>query len=231
MAMAATTAPTIGNAVLAMSLGSSALYSIYLRSEPSHSRMAFKTTATALLALFVGTQSRHWQLVPALVLGSLGDAFLAWPGDEAFFRGLASFLVAHLFYVSLFAGIGNGIDFVLHDMQRLGLAGGMLLLAPIMSFTLMPNVSKSLQIPVALYSAIILIMVLSVLTVDNDQVVLGAVLFAISDSVLATDEFLMPKDSGYRALMQHIVWIFYYTGQLLIAAGLVDGRDWVNQLR
>lgn len=219
------------NAVLAISMGSSILYGINVRSEPSFSRMALKTTSTALLALFAGTQSKHWQLVPALVLGSLGDAFLAWPGDKAFLRGLSSFLVAHLFYVSLFAGIGNGIEFVLGDKQRLGLAGGMLLLAPFMSFTLMPNVTRSLQIPITVYSTVILAMVLTVLTVDNDQVVLGAVLFAISDSVLAADEFLMPKDSRYRGLMQHVVWVLYYTGQLLIAAGLVDGRDWINQLR
>ncbi|KHN95587.1 YhhN-like protein [Metarhizium album ARSEF 1941] len=214
-----------------MSLGLSILYSINLLAEPSHSRMAFKTIATALLAVFAGTQSVYWQLVPALVLGSLGDAFLAWPGDETFFRGLSSFLVAHLFYISLFAGIGNGLGFVLHDTQRLGLAGAMLLLAPFMSFTLMPKVAQSLRIPIALYSTVILAMVLSVLTVENDQVVLGAILFAISDSVLATDEFLMPKDSAYRGLMQHVVWLFYYTGQLLIVTGLVDGWDWVNQLK
>lgn len=223
--------PFSDNAVLAVSIGSSILYAINVRSEPSFSRMTFKTTATALLALFAFTQGEHWQLVPALALGALGDAFLAWSGDAAFLRGLSSFLVAHLFYVSLFAGIGNGVDFLLNDKLRLGLAGGMLLLAPVMSLTLMPNVAKSLQIPITVYSAVILTMVLAVLTVDNNQVVIGAVLFAISDTVLATDEFLMPKDSGYRGLMQYVVWLFYYTGQLLIAAGLVDGWDWLNKVQ
>lgn len=218
------------NAVLAVSIGSSVLYGLNVRSEPSFSRMAYKATATALLALFAGTQCEHWQLIPALGLGSLGDAFLAWPGDDAFLRGLSSFLVAHVFYVSLFAKIGSGIDFLLNDKQRLGLAGGMLLLAPVMSLTLMPKVASSLRVPITVYSAVILTMVLAVLTVENGQVVTGALLFAISDSVLATDEFLMSKDSRYRGLLQHVVWIFYYTGQLLIATGLVDGWDWLNRM-
>ncbi|TWU76142.1 hypothetical protein ED733_000606 [Metarhizium rileyi] len=225
------TLPNIGNAILAMSIGSSVLYAINVRAGPSFSRMAFKTTATALLAVFAGTQSKYWQLMPALGLGSVGDAFLAWPGEEAFLRGLSSFLVAHLFYVSLFAGIGRGIDFVLNDTQRLSLAGGMLLLAPVMNFVLMPKVAQSLRVPVAAYSAVILTMVFAVLTVDNDRAVLGAVLFAISDSVLAADEFLMSKYSKYRGLMQHVVWLFYYIGQLLIVSGLVDGQDGVASSR
>ncbi|KAK2601786.1 hypothetical protein QQS21_004670 [Conoideocrella luteorostrata] len=216
-------------AILALSVGSSILYGINVRSEPSLSRMTFKTIATTLLALFAATQGHYWQLVTALVLGSLGDAFLAWPGDEAFLRGLSSFLIAHLFYVSLFARIGNGLEFVLTNSHRLGLAGGVLLLTPVMSSTLIPKVASALKVPIAVYSVVILTMVLAVLTVDNDQVVLGAVLFAISDSVLAADEFLMPKDSKSRGLMQYIVWIFYYSGQLLITAGLVKDWDWINK--
>ncbi|GAO13631.1 uncharacterized protein UV8b_01750 [Ustilaginoidea virens] len=221
--------PTTDSVVLTLSLGASILYALNIRSQPSFSRTIFKTASTALLALFA-TSSRHWQLTPALALGSLGDAFLAYPGDDAFLRGLSSFLVAHLFYVSLFAGIGNGPSFILNDGQRSGLAGGMALLAPAMSAVLLPRVASSLKLPIAVYSTVVLAVVLAVLTVDNAQVVLGAVLFAISDSVLAADEFLVPRDSAWRGLMQYFVWGFYYSGQLLIAGGLVDDWDWVNRV-
>lgn len=184
--------------------------------------MVFKTAATSLLAVFASRTSDNWYLTAALALGSLGDAFLAWPGEAAFLRGLSSFLVAHLFYVALFAGLGNGIDHIWQDQQRLSLAAGMLMLAPVMSLMLMPKVGSALKVPILLYSATILTMVMAVLTVANDRVVVGAILFAISDSVLSTDEFLVPKDSSHRAWMQYLVWILYYSGQFLIAAGLVQ---------
>ncbi|UNI22956.1 hypothetical protein JDV02_008799 [Purpureocillium takamizusanense] len=211
-------------AILAVSLSAALFYAAVLRATPSHTRMVSKASSTALLAVFAAVRNNGngnaWLLVPALGLGALGDAFLAWPGEEAFLRGLASFLVAHLFYIALFMQAGHGTGQIMADGWRKGVATSMLALAPVMSFMLVPRVPRTLRAPIIVYSAVILAMVLSVLTIDNPQVVTGAVLFALSDSILSTDEFLMPPTSPVRPLLQHSVWVLYYSGQLLIASGL-----------
>lgn len=207
-------------AFLAVSGAAALAYAALLRAEPGRSRMFFKTAATALLALFAVARGKALLLVPALGLGALGDAFLAWPGDEAFLRGLGSFLVAHLFYIALFMRIGAGTALMTSHGWRQGLATSMLALAPAMSLLLVPRVPPALRLPVMAYSTVILAMVLAALTVSSTQVVAGAVLFALSDTMLSTDEFLLAPDSALRPPLQHGVWALYYSGQLLIASGL-----------
>jgi uncharacterized membrane protein YhhN len=207
-------------ALLATSITSALLYLINVRSQPSTSRMLSKTSSTALLAVLAARRFKPTApIVPALALGSLGDAFLAWPGEDNFLRGLTSFLVAHLFYIALFAQAGGGLEQIWAENWRQGVAGLMLLLAPLMGSLLVPRVAAKLRVPIMVYSTVILGMVFAVLTVRDDVVVLGAVMFAVSDSVLATDEFLVPAGSVHHGWMQYTVWILYYTGQLLIASG------------
>ncbi|OAA39790.1 YhhN family protein [Beauveria brongniartii RCEF 3172] len=211
-------------AVIAVSVASAVLYLLHVRAAPSKTRMAYKTLSTLLLACFAALRTGRLTspLVAALALGSLGDAFLAWPGEANFLCGLASFLVAHLFYVALFAGLGGGgggVQIIGKDAWRQAVAGGMLLLAPGMATVLMPRVAGALRAPILVYTATILTMVLAVLTVRSGTIVLGGVLFALSDSILATEEFVVARESGHRPWMQHAVWILYYSGQLLIAAG------------
>ncbi|XWW95133.1 hypothetical protein V2A60_003084 [Cordyceps javanica] len=207
-------------AVVAASLASSVLYLAHVRAAPSRTRMAYKTLSTALLACFAALRAGSGSLlVPALALGSLGDAFLAWPGEANFLCGLGSFLVAHLFYVALFAGVGAGRAQLGVEAWRKAVAGIMMLLAPGMAAVLMPRVAGALRVPILVYTATILTMVLAVLTVRSETIVLGGVLFALSDSILATEEFVVARESGHRPWMQHAVWILYYSGQFLIAAG------------
>ncbi len=207
-------------AVIAVSIASSVLYLVHVRAAPSKTRMLYKTLSTALLACFAALRAgRTSLLVPALALGALGDAFLAWPGEANFLAGLGSFLVAHLFYVALFAGLGGGRPQIEADTWRQGVAAAMMLLAPGMAAVLMPRVAGALRAPILIYTATILTMVLAVLTVRSETIVVGGVLFALSDSILATEEFVVARESGHRPWMQHAVWILYYSGQFLIAAG------------
>lgn len=215
----------VDNSIAIASLTSSFLYLLYVRSSPSSLRAFYKVSATGLLSLLAyrqGGLSAQF-LGPALALGTIGDGFLAWSGDKNFLKGLTSFLVAHLFYIALFWRIGGGLDAFWAEKWHQYIAGGMLLLAPIMNLILMPNVSRTLQTPVAAYSAVILVMVLSVLTLNNETIITGATLFALSDAILSTEEFVMPKQSIFRAWMQYSVWILYYSGQSLITWGFLRG--------
>lgn len=208
--------------LLVLSITSASLFWISVRQPPSLFRTSVKTASTALLALL--TRHADSPLLPlALTLGAAGDAFLACGDSDTFFLGgLASFLSAHIVYIRLFLSIGEeGKVQIASETWRLSLALAMGLVAPGMNVLLMPRVDRKLRAPVLVYSAAILVMFLSVLTVERTAVVMGALLFTTSDVLLASDRFLVAPDSAHRVWMQYAVWPLYYAGQLLIALGLM----------
>jgi uncharacterized membrane protein YhhN len=205
--------------LLAMSIGAAIIYGIKARQSPTHLRMAAKTISTALLSVRAALHGEPTLLVTALAFGAIGDAFLAWDGETAFISGLASFLAAHIFYIVLFVQNGRGVLQLQSDSRRVAVAITITILAPVMLVLLIPRVGRELRIPIFAYSSAISAMVLMALTMANDQIVLGAVLFTISDFFLATDKFLLSPKSTHRTWMQHTVWVLYYSGQLLISMG------------
>ncbi|RDA95583.1 hypothetical protein CP533_1261 [Ophiocordyceps camponoti-saundersi (nom. inval.)] len=208
--------------LLLSSLTSALAYGLVVRAAPSHSRMACKTASTALLSCLAAARASSSPLIAALALSSAGDAFLAWSGEDAFLRGLGSFLVAHVLYCVVLwrsGDIGIRADDDDHGWRRL-VAAFALVAAPAMSFALVPRVGPALRLPIVLYCSAILFMLLGAVTVRGWQVATGAVLFASSDSLLAADQFLLDSKSRHRAWMQYAVWALYYSGQLLILTGL-----------
>ncbi|KAK4198709.1 YhhN-like protein-domain-containing protein [Triangularia verruculosa] len=224
-----TNAYTTDSAVLAASICSAIVYQAMVRAPPSYPRMVIKTASTALLSAFCYLRDGPTLLVGALALGSTGDAFLAWNDETSFLLGLASFLVAHVLYIVLFFHIGPSAGDIGAKLQllrnshdwRLGTAGVLAVLVPVMVVQLMPKVGKDLRAPVAVYSLTIFAMALMALTLESSQVMTGAVMFASSDSILATGRFLVPTASAHQAWMHNAVWFLYYGGQLLIALGVV----------
>ncbi|KAK4031176.1 YhhN-like protein-domain-containing protein [Parachaetomium inaequale] len=210
--------------VLAVSIGAGILYLTMVRSTPSRGRMIVKTASTALLSAMAAIHGGPSLLVGALALGSIGDAFLAWDDETSFLYGLASFLVAHIFYIGLFFRINTNIVArfqILLEGWRSVISGALALLVLAMITSLMPQINAELRPPVILYSLAIFAMTITAITVDSSQVIVGSLLFSASDSILAADRFLTSPTSSHRAWMQHAVWILYYSGQLLIALGLL----------
>lgn len=210
--------------LLTLSGVSSLLFWVNVRRRPSLPRTVAKTASTALLAAFSASRQTSSTLLPlALALGSAGDAFLAWSdGDGAFLGGLASFLAAHVAYARLFVGGGGGTDLLLGETWRVSLAGVMALVGPAFNAVLLPRVGSGLRAPVIVYSAAITAMFVSALTVSNQQVVTGALLFTASDIILASEKFIVPAGSVHKPWMQYAVWGLYYSGQLLIALGSTE---------
>ncbi|KAK3988938.1 YhhN-like protein [Cladorrhinum sp. PSN332] len=231
---------TPGGAVLSASVASAIIYQVLVRSQPSWPRAIVKTASTALLSATAYLHSGPPLLVGALALGSVGDAFLAWDDDNSFLFGLASFLVAHILYIVLFfqtdiaAGDLSTKFYLLltHSQARTWVAGALAGTVPGMIKQLWPKVGRDLRVPVVVYSLTIYVMANLALTVESDKVVVGAVMFTASDSILAAGKFLVPfaveeekkKKPEYgtlRAVMAHAVWVLYYGGQLLIALGFL----------
>ncbi len=202
------------NGYLIFSVGAAMLYGLVLSHAPNLRRMIVKTLSIGILAVLAFHLGGPMALILALGFSALGDAFLANEGDKNFLGGLASFLIAHIFYVVLFVNQPNEILF-LQPLRLVGIVA-MLALLGFMLFRLMPKVG-SLKLPVLAYMLVISIMGVSAMGVDKPLAILGAVMFIASDAILATEKFLMAADNPHRAISSIAIWALYYIGQLLIA--------------
>ncbi len=150
------------------------------------------------------------RIVAGLALSLAGDVFMMLR-EKRFVEGLVSFFLAHLFYISAFLA-------VMRPRADLGTILPLLIFASAMLTILFPHLGK-LKIPVALY--IVVITVLAGLAVQRYvdiggtpafQAFLAAVLFMISDSVLAVNRFVRPVPA-----VQKVILSTYFAAQLLFA--------------
>ncbi len=209
------------NGALVLSAIAAFIYLLIVTHPPAWRRTAAKTLSTALLALLALLEDGPTLLVIALALGSLGDAFLANDGEKAFLGGLASFLAAHLAYVGLFWVAGEGFAPLAGEYWRWIAGLALVVFAGFMLKTLLPAVGGELKTPVSIYIAAIALMGLTALTLDRSLVLLGAAMFIASDTILATEKFLLADISPHRQWTPHAVWALYYLGQLAIALGFL----------
>jgi uncharacterized membrane protein YhhN len=204
---------------LALTLLIAASAALVVWAERRDARRAFyllKPLTTVLILVLAATTPTpvaggYQALVCAGLLFSLaGDVFLMLPRDR-FVAGLASFLVAHLFYIAAFAPRPVTLAAPLVPVALVGY--GVVLLR-----ALWPRLGD-LRAPVAVYAAVLLMMAWqaaarwSVLdTTSALLAALGAGWFVSSDSVLAWERF-----RGRCAYGQAVVLGTYYLAQWLIA--------------
>jgi len=154
-----------------------------------------RPTAFAALSLVV---------VAALVLSTLGDAFLMFPGDRNFIGGLVSFLVAHVLFVAAFL---QGVPLQVPLYAWLVIPYAALLLS-----LLLPH-AGSLKLPVLIYCSVLGAMVVTAAarhaalpSPANLRALTGAVFFLASDSLLAFRQF-RGAYPGAQALILSTYWI------------------------
>lgn len=206
--------------LVALSLAASLGYLAVESRPPSILRTGLKTAAIGLwvplplLALPGAAALPLAMLALAFLLSSAGDLFLAMKDNPRnFTRGLLAFLAAHLFYLAIMLPLASRPEGLVANAASLVTGAGALALY----FWLRPNLGKN-QLPVGVYLVTILFMALAALAIPAAQpwLGLGAVLFVISDGVIAADKFGRPIP--YRGL---IVWATYYGGQALMALSLM----------
>ena len=210
------------NATLIFSLVAAVIYAFTLGMPPSLARSAAKTLAVAMLAVLSTLQGGPLLLVVALALSAVGDAFLSCDGEKAFLGGLASFLAAHAAYVALFLRSGGGTG-LLGEPWRGAIVLAMAVFALAMLAALWRRVGPGLRLPVSVYVVAILAMGMSALTTSSIWVIAGAVLFMVSDGLLAAEKFLVSAISPQRLWMRYAVWALYYAAQLGITLGFLLG--------
>jgi uncharacterized membrane protein YhhN len=171
-----------------------------------------------------GSGNRSPMLVAALSLSFLGDVLLMQGDRELFFMlGLASFLGAHVCYILVYNTFcGEETERMLRGLQRLRYSFPVLLAGFGLLGILMPH-AAGMRIPVAAYALILMAMVLAALYRFGRTsgrsfglVFGGAILFMMSDSLLAVNKFIEPLPGASFWIM-----LTYCSAQYLIVRGLL----------
>ena len=153
----------------------------------------------------------------ALALSLIGDVLLMFVDRSPHFftLGLVAFLLAHVFYILVFLQKRNTKEF-----PKIIFAG--LLLIAVSLFLLLKDHLDNMLIPVFIYMLVILSMVNSsflrkgkVPKWSYQLVVFGAILFLISDSILAINKFYQPFP-----LADILIMSTYALAQFFIVLGI-----------
>ena len=189
--------------------------------------LAFYTKPTLMLLLmgwFYFSTKNHPStfrnlIVLALLFSFGGDTllmFVASQGEHFFLLGLGSFLIAHACYLFAFSKHKPQIQGWLKTKPLLTIPLVILLIG-FLSY-LIPDIAKAMQIPVVIYSLVIMAMVLSVLNLGEKissnvftTLFAGALLFMFSDMMIAVNKFKSPIPYSHIAIM-----LTYLLGQFFI---------------
>jgi len=165
-----------------------------------------KPLPVLVMALWVASAARGraaWMVVAGLVLSLVADVVI----ERSFLAGLAVFLLAHVAYVAAF---------LMRDTTpRPLLLLPVLVWGVLMVWRLWPGLG-GLRLPVIVYAAAIAAMVWRAAAAAAGAgewiTILGALLFAASDSILALDKFHRPLRGASVPIMA-----LYWAGQFFIA--------------
>jgi uncharacterized membrane protein YhhN len=192
-----------------LSVACGAAYFVTIPWHPFPGSWIVKTLSIALLAV-LAWREKHSGLALGLALSSVGDALLDLDA-KLFPAGLGAFLLAHIAYtVTFFRRWPRSRR--LQPLCYLVAAFSIALAAWLVPAT------GSLAIPVVLYVVALTAMVESSIIAEfpSKWVVIGALLFLISDAILAVNRFRSPVPAR-----DYLVWSTYYFGQLGIALGFI----------
>lgn len=211
----------VADALSGVSILASATYGFaLLEKPPSGPRTVIKTLAVAMIAAVSVVMGGPWMLTAPLILSAVGDAFLAGDPKRWLPFGLASFLLAHLFYIGLFAHVGLGLTGILQFPRWLGVALVLGLAGSVLRM-LWPALGR-MRGAVVIYALVIAVMAVMALTLpwDRSAAMIGAALFLASDVILAVRLF---RAGGPNVTADLAVWWFYWAAQVLIARAFLHG--------
>lgn len=165
------------------------------------------------LALDPANSGRRAWFIAALVLSLLGDVLLMLPSDQ-FVAGLAAFLAGHVCYV-----VGFWLDPPSGVAVLLAAVVVVAVVSPVAARIvrgLQESGNRELTGPVVAYVSVISAMVISAIATGNVAAAVGAVSFAVSDTMIAWDRFVRSFRAAPVAIM-----VTYHAGQALLVASLL----------
>lgn len=179
-----------------------------------------------MLGLYIASAKRRGTLFYliffALLLSWAGDVLLQMKG--MFIPGLVSFLLAHVFYIVYFVKTKKDKKGILQQQPLIGIP--VLIYILIFLWQLYPFLD-ALKIPVTVYGITIGTMLLTAINtrrkLSDDAAVLffiGALLFVVSDSLLAVNLF-----AKSHFVLSLCVMLTYATAQYLIVKGALTNQE------
>jgi uncharacterized membrane protein YhhN len=189
---------------------------------------------TLALYYYVGKGRSRWVLL-AMLFAWLGDMALMFEASmpQFFIIGLLAFLAAHVFYIIAYRHhqVPPAAD-ALHGIQKIRLAFPVILAGTGLVVVLYPALG-GLKVPVLIYATVLVLMVLRGLFRYGHTtrrsfwlVFTGALLFMISDSILALDKFLLSIPFAGALIMAT-----YALAQYGLVSGLLSHAESVRQGR
>jgi uncharacterized membrane protein YhhN len=160
-------------------------------------------------------------ILAALLFSLAGDILLMFQERNSLFflLGLSAFLLAHIFYILFFHQVRTAEQIKIN----IYLPGIVAAYYAILIYILLPHLQE-MKVPVLVYGIVISIMFLLAMhmlfiknTGAGKWMMAGALLFVISDSVLAINKFYQPFEAAVLIIM-----VTYGTAQFLIVKGAAD---------
>ncbi|MCE9537703.1 MAG: lysoplasmalogenase [Bacteroidetes bacterium] len=164
--------------------------------------------------------------IAGLLLSLLGDILLIFQGENPLFfiGGLISFLIAHIFYI--FYYLRSSATMAVKRLKGKSIFILMMIIYGVVFCLLLYNNLGSLKVPVFLYTTVLIGMNVFALNrygkvsdISFKLIMTGAVCFALSDSLLAINKFLLPIPLAG-------VWILgsYAAAQYFITQGVLSKK-------
>ena len=186
------------------------LFFIYL--DKTNFRFISKNLLMPVLLFTYLSEAKSHQIkldlffVLGLIFSFLGDFFLLL--KSGFLLGLGSFLLAHIFYI---------ISFKKRSLSRVSVGVIVVLLLYLVSLIsfLFPHL-KEMKIPVIIYGIIISTMLYFSIKTQEKLLIVGALFFVISDSILSVNLFVSSS-----LLHNLLVMITYVLAQVLLVKGIL----------
>ncbi len=161
----------------------------------------------------------------ALVFSWLGDVVLMFTHLNflLFFAGLSAFLVAHIVYIFAFVKATNKGKLTI----KLSIVPiFFLVFFTLLGYLILPYVDAVIQVPITVYAFVLLLMVSAAFfrkgntnLLSFQWVFVGAILFIVSDSLLAINRFSQTIPYANIAVM-----VTYIIAQWMIVKGLLYHR-------
>lgn len=210
-------------ALAGVGAAAAAIYGLfYLNRPPSLMRIATKTLFMSAISAALIVAEAPAPLVLAVIASAFGDFFLAFDKRWLLPFGILSFLVAQLLYIVIFLALWffSGDNAPL--LPRYVAMGALVATALGFLIWMAPKL-RWMALGVVPYALAITGMGAASMWLPwaGWPAALGAILFVISDFVLAVELFRLPPDAPARRITAPVIWWTYAAAQVLIITGVL----------
>ncbi|MEG0386545.1 MAG: lysoplasmalogenase [Solibacillus sp.] len=151
----------------------------------------------------------QWLITIGLIICAVGDYTLQW-----FIVGLCFFLIGHIFYIFAFRTTNNAKTPL---YVQISLGAYALFMVVWIAGSVYNRGETILAIAVVAYMTVILLMGLTSFRTGSPFAITGALLFIISDSILAIDRFIFEVSYSHQLIM-----FTYYGAQFFFMLSIVQ---------